>query len=154
MDIKTMNKKGTSLYGTLTSMVIVILIFSGFFLFFTDQLDKNSATLDDKYNVTYAQLLEVQDNIDSNVDDIKTAADEVREADSTFLTAINGFKGAGQALLLTLGFTGDAIDTTEALLLSTDIIPSWIQSLIVVLLISLIIFLIIDVFTGKKTLIT
>lgn len=154
MDIKKMNKTGSSLMGSIVAIVIVILIFFGFFLFYTDQLEKNSVTLDDKYHTTYTQLLEVQDNLDTRVNNIKTAADEVREAESGFLVAINGFKGLGQAMLLMLGFTSDSIDTTEALLLSTDVIPSWVQSLIVVLLIAFILFLIIDIFMGRKALVT
>lgn len=153
MDNEKMNKKGSSLYSVVTSIVFVILIFSGMFLFYTDQLDKNSETLDTKYNTTYNQLLEVQTNLDNRVDSIKTAADEVREADSTFLAAINGFKGMGQAMLLMLGFTSDSIDITQALLLSTDVIPSWVQSLIVVSIIAFIIFLIIDLLMGRKSLI-
>ena len=115
-----MNKKGTSsLMGVVGSIVLVILMFSGFFLFFTDQLEKNDLEMDSKYNTTYNQLLEVQSNMDTRVNDIKTTADEVREAESGFIVAINGFKGMGQSLLLLLGFTSDSIDTTQALLLST-----------------------------------
>ena len=76
--------------------------------------------------------------------------DDVEEADNTFLAAINGFKGAGQAILLLLGFTSDSIDTTQALLLSTDVIPSWLQALIVIALITFVIFIVIDVVIGRK----
>lgn len=151
--INKINKNGSSLMGSVMAIILVIGIFSGLFLFYTDQLDKNIATIDNKYNQTYKDLLEVQSNLDTRVDNIKTAADDVREAESGILAAINGFKGLGQAMLLLLGFTSDSIDTTEALLLSTDVIPSWIQSLIVVALIALIVFIVIDVLLGRKPLV-
>lgn len=153
MDLKKMNKKGgSSIMGAIVAIIVVILIFSGFFLFYTDQLDKNSVTLDSKYNTTYNQLLEVQNSLDGRIDKIKIAADETKEAESGFIAAINGFKGIGEAMLLLLGFTSDSIDTTQALLLSTDIIPSWIQSLIIVALIALILFIVLDVLLGRKPL--
>ena len=148
---KKMNKKGMStIMGIVISLLIVIGIFSGFNLFFSDQLEQNSASLDSKYNQTYYDLLEVQDNMDSRVDEVKNTADEVREAESGIIAAINGFKGIGQSMLLLLGFTADSVDTTQAVFRSTDIIPEWIQSLVTVALIGLVVFLVLDVLLGRK----
>lgn len=145
------NKQGRgSLMGIVVGMILVIGIFSGLFLFYTEQLSNNGVSVDSKYNTTYNQLLEVQNNMDDRVNDIKTTADDVREAESGFLVAINGFKGLGQSLLLLLGFSSDSIDITQALLLSTDVIPSWVQTLIVIILIAFVIFIIIDVLIGRK----
>ncbi len=151
MDIKKINKKGaSSLSGLVFTLIIVIGIFSGMYLFYTDQLSQSDQTLDSEYNDTYQRLLIVQENMDTRVNDIKTTADDVKEADNTFLAAINGFKGAGQAILLLLGFTSDSIDTTQALLISTEVVPSWLQSLIVIGLIAFVIFIVIDVVIGRK----
>ncbi len=153
MDIEKMkiNKKGaSSLMGIVFTLIIVMGMFSGMYIFYTDQLSQSDQVLDSKYNQTYQNLLIVQNNLSERVNEIKETADDVEEADNTFLAAINGFKGAGQAILLLLGFTSDSIDTTQALLLSTDVIPSWLQALIVIALITFVIFIVIDVVIGRK----
>lgn len=151
MDFKKINKKGSSnMLEIIVGMIIVIGIFSGFILFYNDQLEQNSATLDPKYNDTYNDLLEVQSNLDTRVNKIKDSISDAQEAESGFIASINGFKGIGESMLLLRDFTGDTIDVTESLLISTDVIPSWVQSLIVILLIILVVFIIIDIIIGRS----
>jgi predicted PurR-regulated permease PerM len=152
MDTKKMNKKGVgNIYGILFGMILVIGIFSGFILFYNDQLSNNDAVLDSTYNTTYNQLLEVQTNLDTRVNKIKDSVSEAQEVESGFLAAINGFKGIGESMLLLRDFTGDSIDVTESIFISADIVPAWAESLAVILLIALVIFIIIDIIIGRRS---
>lgn len=154
MDNSKMMKKGSSsLMGILVGVILVIGMFTGFFLFFEDQLSKNDLSMESKYNDTYDQLTEVRADMDTRVNEIKSAADDVEEADSTFLAAINGLKGLYKTLKLLLGFTSDAIDTSQAIYQSTDVVPSWVQLLSRILLTALVILIIIDVWLGRKPLV-
>lgn len=151
--IKRKNKKGGgTLLGIVISIIFVIGIFIGMFSFFSEQLEDNSETIDTKYNETYTRLLEVQGNIDEDKDSILTSIDNIREADETYQAAWNGFKALGATLLLPISFIGHSIDTTQAILISTDIIPGWIQALLVIGLVFLVMFIILSLLKGEPSL--
>ena len=150
---KKINKKGVSTVTTLTiSLLIVIGLFNGFFLFYSQQMDNNSLELDEKYGTTSAELLLSQEKIENLSSSLEDSINAVREAEETYLAAINGFKALGQVLLLPIVFTGISIDTTTAMFISTDFIPQSYQSLITVGIILIILFLIVAVLKGEPKL--
>lgn len=149
MDIKKMNKKGSTLTVLVISMLIVIGIFSGYYLFFVEQMDNYGAVLDDKYNETYQTLLAEQETIDDNVEDVKASLVEVEEASNDFLAAIAGFKGLGKALLLLTAFVSSGVNIFTAVFFSTDIIPSDVQNLMYIGIIALIVLLIVAILKGE-----
>ena len=112
--INKMNKKGTTLTSVVLVLLIVIGIFSGYYLFVLEQFSNNDLTVDDKYDETYQVLLEQQSDLDNKTNDVKDALGQVTEVESGFLQAINGFKGLGAALLLLLTFPEVSITTLEA----------------------------------------
>ena len=154
MDIKKINKKGSSLTltGVVLSLLVAIGFFVGYFAFFSEQLSRNSETLDDKYNDTYTQLLEITDNIDEDVNEIKESVDKIREADETYLAALNGFKALGSTLLLPISFISHSIDLSEAFLTDGDIIPPFYQTLLITGILVVILFLILALLKGDPKL--
>lgn len=155
MDTKKMmkDKRGVgTLLGIVVGLIFVIGIFIGMFSFFSGQLEDNSADLDSKYNTTYNQLLEVQSNIEEDQQSILNSIDNIREADEGFQAAWNGFKALGATLLLPVSFIGHTIDTTNALIISTDIIPGWIQALLITGLIFFVMFVILSLLKGEPSL--
>jgi hypothetical protein len=149
MALKTINKKGSTLTTLVIAMLLVIGIFSGYYLFFVEQMDNYDTTLDEKYNETYQTLLETQEAIDNNVTTIRNRITEVEEADNTFLAAIAGFKGLGAALLLLVTFVSSGVNVFTAIFFSTDIIPSDVQNLMLIGVIAFIILLIIAILKGE-----
>ncbi len=149
MAIEKINKKASTLTTLVIAMLLVIGIFSGYYIFFVEQMDNYGGSLDEKYNVTYQTLLEEQEDIDEDVNEIKESIQDVEEADNTFLAAIAGFKGLGAALLLLVGFVDSGVTVFTAVFFSTDVIPSDIQNLLLIGIIAFIILLLIAIFKGE-----
>ena len=124
--VNTKVKKSVS---TLTDLVVILLLVIGLFTscFIWLQTNANDAglTIDSKYNTTYTRLNEARDEIDDNVQNIKTATDNIREAENTYQVAWNGLKGLGSALKLPISFVSTAEKTYEAISISLDVIPTW-----------------------------
>lgn len=150
MDIKKMNKKGSSMTGIVIAMLIVIGIFTGYYIFFVEQMDNNDATLDSKYNETYQLLLEEQEELDSNVKLVRTSVNDANEASNEFLAAIAGFKGLGAALLLLPKFVDSSFNVATALFFSTDIVPIDFQNLLIVGIVAVITFVLIAILKGES----
>jgi len=144
-----MNKKGSTLTTLVVTMLMVIGIFSGYYLFFVEQMDNYDTVLDEKYNKTYQSLLQEQADIDEDVNEIKESIQEVEEADNTFLAAIAGFKGLGFALLLLVNFVESGVNIFTAVFFSTDIIPIDVQNLMLIGIIAFIILLVIAILKGE-----
>ncbi len=149
MAIEKMNKKGSTLTTLVVTMLMVIGIFSGYYLFFVEQMDNYDTELDEKYNETYQSLLQEQADIDEDVNEIKESIQDVEEADNTFLAAIAGFKGLGLALLLLVNFVESGVNIFTAIFFSTDIIPIDIQNLMLIGIIAFIILLVIAILKGE-----
>lgn len=149
MAFKKMNKKGSTMTTLVITMLIVIGIFSGYYLFFVEQMDNYDTTLDEKYNETYQLLLQEQDDINADVNAVQDSITEVEEADNTFLAAIAGFKGLGLALLLLVNFVESGVNILTAVFFSTDIIPIDIQNLMLIGIVSFIILLVIAILKGE-----
>lgn len=145
-----MNKRGTTLTTVILSMLIVIGIFGGYYLFFAEQMENYDMELDEKYNQTYQIFLEEQEDIDDRVSDVRESINEVEEASNEFLAAIAGFKGLGAALLLLIGFVDTSFNIFTALIFSTDIIPNSFQDLLITGIVALVIFLLIAILKGES----
>lgn len=150
MDIKKINKKGSlTLTSLIMGLIIAIGMFSAFFLFFNQQVELNGGIIDDKYNETYNLLIEEQNQIDSNVDDIRNNVASIKEADNTFLAAWNGFKALGATLLLPISFIDSSWNVVTAFLFSTDILPTQQQVLILIAIVAAVVLLILAILKGE-----
>jgi len=149
MDIKKINKKGNT---TVTSIVLAILVIIGvfitFFGFFSEQMDNNDSQLDPQYNETYTRLDSIQTEMDTAVNNVKNNLGEIKEADEDFQSAWNGFKALGSTLLLPIQFVSPAVETVNVVTDSVKFIPSNIQTLLIIAIITVLIFIILGALSG------
>jgi hypothetical protein len=142
---------------TMMSIIITILLFmAGFFVIFSytkTQTDAAGITIDQRYNETYGNLSKAQVDLKERADAIQSNAENISEASDAYQVAWNGLKGLGNTLRLMLGFTSSASETSEAIFVSLDIIPSIIKVLITTGLIILLVFVVISIFKGDPNLI-
>lgn len=127
--IKQRNSANGGMGGLVVTILIVIGIFLGSFLYVSDNAIKSGVLLDEKYNNTYDKLLETQGEIGNKTDQLRDNVGNVSEATGIVNVAINGFKGLGNSIKLTFYFINSALDVWTATTLGIDIIPGWIISL-------------------------
>jgi len=156
MDYKkiTIKKSQSSFMGLILGFLLVIGVFTALFLWIHLNATEQGVTIDSKYNTTYTAYQDATESIESNVEDIDSAARNIKEADSTFQVAWNGLKGLGSVLRLPLS----AIDSGQTIYDSSitqaeGIIPSWATVLIRIALIALVVLIVIAVMKGDNKLI-
>lgn len=157
MGYKTIKKAGT-LTGLVVSLLIIIGIFSTFYLYLNENAESAGISEDlygdtSTYNYSYAYLQNASNTTTSKIDDIKNNLDNIKEADDSFQVAWNGLKGLGNILLLPLAFLSAAIDILVALNHAVSaVIPTPILLLIMAGITIVVIFLILSVLKGDEKL--
>ena len=146
---KIKKSTGMTLTGMVIGLLIVMAIFYTGFSFLSDNASDAGITINSKYNETYGNLSASQDSLEENVNTIKDNLDNVSEADNTFQVAWNGLKGLGNVLKLPLRFVDNAVSTFDALIISLDIIPPKIKTLIFIGILVSIVLLILAILKGE-----
>jgi len=147
--INIKKSQGGTITGIVLSIIFVIGIFSGMYLYFNDQTTRGGVTLDSKYNDTYNKLDSAQATLDNNINNIQTNMEDIREADNTYQTAWNGLKGLGNVLTLPLSFTSSAVDTVGAMILPLGFVPEKTRNLIIMGIIAVVILIILANLKGE-----
>ena len=119
------------------------------FQFFSTKLDEANVTIDDKYNDSYTNLLENQEDLETNIDDITDASKNIKEADDFFNVALNGFKVLGSTLLLLLNFLTTPFDILSSILVPLDFVPQYQKTLFVMGITAVVVFLILANLKGE-----
>lgn len=146
---KIMNKKAElTLTNVLISILIVVFIFAGSFLYLNTNATKAGITMDSKANDSYSKLIGVQNDIDTNIGKVKDNFNNIKEADNLVQVAINGFKGLGNTLKLLFNFVEAPVKTWQAIQLNLDIVSPWIITLIGIGLLGLMVLLLLKVWSG------
>lgn len=153
MDYQKIKKAQSSLMGLVVTMVIVIGIFTGFFLWMQDMASSSGITIDSKYNSTYNKLLTQQSSLSNNVNDIQDSITNVHEADNALQVAWNGLKGLGSVLLLPISFVSTSIDVYTTIIDPIDFIPIWVKILAPIGIIAFVVFLVLSNLKGEPKLI-
>ncbi len=144
MDFKKMNRKGELTMTTLIiSIIAIMFIFITMFQFFTSKVEGAGVTIPVKYNDTYTKILNSQEDLDNDLNSISNAAKNITEADDVFSVALNGFKGLGYVLLLSLEFVSTPFDVISAILIPLDFVPQYQKTLIIMAITAVVLFLII-----------
>ena len=142
--------------STLTGLVVILLLVIGMFYvgfsYLKTQTDASGIAIPDKYNETFNKLETSQNNLDDNVNKIKANVGNITEADSVYAVAWNGLKGLGNTLLLPITFVSSAVDTSQAMFFSMDIIPQRIITLFTIGIVAFVIFLILSNLKGDNRL--
>lgn len=144
-------KKGSgTMTGAIVSILSVMLLFFGCFLYINNNYESAEITSVIGYNESYNSLQDSLDNLTSNVEDMKIATQNIAEADSLVAAvAWNGLSGIAAALRLFLGIIDVAVDVWNALMPGLAFLPTWIKLLIEVGIIAWIVLIAIGAFKGE-----
>lgn len=150
MDNKKINKKAeASLFSLILSMVLVIGVFTGLFLWVSMNAEEQGVTIDSKYNQTYQAFSSATNNISNNIDEISENTKGITEADNALQVAWNGLKGLGSVLKLPIKFVDSGQTLFDASSTQvTGIIPSWAVTLIRILIIAFMVLLVVYLLMG------
>ena len=154
MAIKKMkNKKGSNtVTGLVMSMLIVMSIFSGLYLYFGDHVIESGQSIDSKYSAVNSNVTEIGTSIDSNVQEIVGAWDSVTQADNAAFAVWNSFTGLGLVLKLPFSFLEDATGLAQQMFAPLSILPGWVISFVFIGLTTYIILLLLKVLKGEPNL--
>lgn len=145
--IKTRNS-----FATLTNVFITILIvmgiFFGSFVYLNYNTIEANQTLDSKYSEMRDNLTVYQVELQEKTAKVRTNVDLMQQ--STGLEQVwNGIKGLGSTILLSKEFVDTTIGTYDTIVPGLDFIPDWAFPLIYTGLLIFIVFLIIKVAKGE-----
>ena len=149
--IKTRNS-ASSLTGLVVSLVLFMAIFFGTYTYMVDNMDSAGVALDSKYSDSYDNLSTSQAELEKDVEAVRVAAQDIKEAPEAWQQVINGFKGLGVTLKLFLGLSDTAVSSYEGVVPGQDFLPGWVLPLIFTGLLTFIVFLVIAVLKGEPKL--
>lgn len=140
--------------GLIFSLLLVIGLFTGMYLWIDMNASEQGVSIDSKYNTTYNAYQDATDSIQDNLNDMDSAARNIREADSTYQVAWNGLKGLGSLLTLPLSAIDSGQTVYDASATQIDgIIPDYYSLIIRILVIFFILLVVIAVMKGDNNLI-
>lgn len=153
MAYQKMNSKGEfNLLGVVFTLLIVMGMFFGMFLYLNQKANEGNVAIDSKYNTTFTDLQEVQGELDDNVNDIKNNLDQIREAENPLTFAWNGMLGLGSTLKLSVNFVTNAVATVTAIIIPLDFIPIQVKVLFLIGVIAGIVILVLSILKGEPSL--
>ena len=151
--VKIKYKKGTNtVTGLVMSMLIVMTIFSGLYLYFGQHVTDSGQTLDSKYINVNNNITEIGTSIDGNVQEIVAQWNSITQADNAAFAVWNSFTGLGLVLKLPYSFLEDATNLAQQLFAPLSILPRWVISFASIALTAYIILLLLKVLKGEPNL--
>jgi len=151
MKMKYRNSANT-VTGLVMSIIIVMTIFSGLYLYFEDQVIESGQTINSKYSDVNSNVTEIGTSLDNNVQNIVGAWDDITQADSLAFAVWNSFTGLGLVLKLPFSFLDDATNLAQQLFAPLSILPGWVISFAFIALTAYIILLLLKVLKGEPNL--
>ena len=152
MDSWKVRKSAMTLTSVVLAIVATLLIFTATFNWWNTNSESAGVPIDTRYNDTKRNLTTAQTSLDNNIQDIRTNLVAIKEADNTWQVALNGLKGLGNTLKLPIAFVSSAVDTSQAMFISLDVIPKRIIVLVTIGIIAFTVFLILSILKGDPTL--
>jgi hypothetical protein len=151
---KMIKKSETTLASVVVSLLIVMAIFYGGYLYISANAMDASLTIPANYTDTYDRLQSEEALLKSNVNEIKSAASNVSEADVGFATAWNGLKGLIAVVKVPFNLVSIGQAVTNLMITPlTGYVPSWAIVLIDIGIIMLIVFIIWSILKGDPNVI-
>lgn len=149
MDIKKIKKAESSLLGMIVSLLLVVGIFTGLFIWINLHADYQNVTVDSRYNTTYQAYQNATNSISDNVDEISDKTKKITEASNVIQVAWNGLLGLGAVLKLPIKFVDSGQTILDSSLTQvTGIVPSWLIVLSRIILIAFIVLLVVYLLMG------
>ena len=142
-------KNSASYTGVGLLLLLIVGVFFSAFTYIDYHTKEANITMDARYQDTWDNLTDSTDNLQGNVETIKTNAQGVTEAESDSFAVWNGMKGIGNTLLLVLNFMTSSLKVTTSFLgFGSEMIPGWAYNLISIAISLLLVFLSIKVLMG------
>jgi len=142
-------RKSATLTSTIIAVLIIMGVFFGMYAYFSNSLSAGGATLDSKYSDTYNKLNGSAEELNTQTEGVRAAAQNISEAENVVQVAWNGLKGLGKTVKLTFGFADILLDVWDAFATTLDIVPNWAIALAFTGILVFIVFLIVSVLKGE-----
>ena len=153
MDIKTIRKSAVTMTDVVLSLILVIGIFTGLFIWLNKNVADSGAVMDSKYTEAFNQMNgSTQSGLYSNINSLKDAINNIGEADSTWQVAWNGFRALGETLKLPINFLTTALESMNITFVALDFIPEWAKALIGMAITIFIVLLLLSILKGDPRL--
>ena len=142
--------------STITSVVLTLVIvfgsFMAIFLFMNDLANEQGVSYsNDDVQSAFNKINESQTELDSYVNNISDAGENITASQSDFFTW-NTFKGLGAAVKLAFNFVGLGASTATAVTGPVEqFLPSWVLTLLIVIIIAIIVFILLAALTGGNS---
>jgi len=130
------------------SLILGFVIVTGALSFMMVGVNEYNAVIPAQQNKTFTDLQESQNELNSTIQGIRSSVEAIEVDAGELQTFWNSFKGLGAILKLPIALINVGYDSTTALFLGTDIVPMWVQGLILLVVIVLIALAIIAAMTG------
>lgn len=152
MDFKKIRKGSNTLTSLMISLLLVLGLFFGMYYYLNYQTTNSGVSLGDNYTSSITSLNNSQELISDNINRIKNNINNITEAESGLMVAINGFRGLGNILKLPITFVTIVVQTYDAMLgvLQNIGIPKWLTVLVSVGLVGYVVFLILSILKGEQ----
>ena len=146
------NKRGTmTMTGLILTIILVMGLFYGTFNYVSSNYESADITVPLNYTDSYGDLQTAQDDLDTNIEDIKGAAQAISEADGNVVfVAWNGLTGLAYTLRLFLGVIDIGVATWNAILPGLGFLPPWVKILAEMAIIITIVLVIVGAFKGES----
>jgi hypothetical protein len=146
-------RKSATMTDIVLSLILLIGMFTGMFLWLNSNIEDSGVTMDAKYTDAFNQLNgSTQTGLYNNINSIKNAIENIGEADSTWQVAWNGFKALGETLKLPISFLSSAIGAMNIGFISLDFIPEWVKALAGMAITVFIVFILLSILKGDPKL--
>ena len=130
MVLEKIRKSESTITGLVISLLLVVGIFIGGYLYLSNNYTSAGITVSDDYVGTYSRLNTSQNDLESLSSSMRGNYTNIVEADSVYQVAINGFKGLGNVLKIPVLLIDLAINTFESFLDLISVIPGWVIALV------------------------
>lgn len=146
------NKKGVTIASFMLSIVLLIALFSGMYLFYVSQFELAEKTVPSEYTSLYQNLSDEQKTMEIKTEALRNTVSDIQETESIAIQGYYAIKGFGQALALIPGVLNSGVDTFEVVTENRflKIFPSWFYPAIVTSLVILIVFALLRAIGGGK----
>jgi len=144
-----MIRKNATLTSIIFSIILAFAIFTGCYLWISWNASDSGVVLDSKYNESYAELNNQQNDLNSTITDIRDSFDAVTEPTSIYSVAFNGLKGLLSVVKLPVQMVGIAVSTYLNIGTLVEL-PNWARILIILSITTIVILVVFALLKGEQ----
>lgn len=143
-----MIRKNANLTGVILSVLLVIGVFVGMFLWYKVNMESAGMSIDGTQSAAFTNINSKVNDVNTVVTDIIDSANNLTETSSLYVVAIYGIKGLINLLKMPLKFLAIIKDSFLAFVTMIEI-PKWIVTIISVTIMVIIVLIVIGIMKGE-----